>query len=141
MKSLKQLLMRNLEENTMSVGTLATTKNVLIVEDDPALNRLYMKYFSRQNLDVTNTTTLCDALQYLKGGLIPDIVIMDMGLGDGNGTSILDVLCHERYIRTKVIVVSGHFIMPGMSNHTERIDYMLLKPVSVRELATFVSSL
>jgi DNA-binding response OmpR family regulator len=122
-------------------GTQVTQKQVLIVEDDAALNRLYGKYLEKAGHHVTGLRSLSEALVSLKNGVVPDVLILDIGLSDGNGTSLLDLMCCSPFDRTKVIVVSGNFLLPDMSSRTDRIDYMLIKPISARELMAFVNAL
>jgi DNA-binding response OmpR family regulator len=116
-------------------------KTILIIEDDAALNHLYVKYLDRIGHQVTGAYSSQEALFYLGSQTPPDIVILDLEMGDGNGIGVLDQMCEEGFEHTKVVVVSGNILLSGMSKHTQRIDYILLKPISVRELTAFVNSL
>ena len=121
--------------------SITNNKTVLVVEDDRNLNRLYCKYLHRTGHIVQGVHTISEALSYLLNDLIPDIIVLDFELTDGHGTEILDYLHQRHCTQTKVIVVSGNFHVSGLSHHSNLIDYILLKPISVRELATFVKSI
>ncbi|HEX7436608.1 MAG TPA: two-component system response regulator KdpE [Caldimonas sp.] len=111
---------------------LATPARVLIVEDDAAIRR-----FVRQTLEAAGYQVF--ETESLKRGLIetgtrkPDLVILDLGLPDGDGVDLIrDV---RGWSSLPIIVLSAR------SNETDKIEALdagaddyLVKPFSVYEL-------
>ena len=112
---------------------------VLLVEDDPAIARSIVFALERDGINVTHSLLLSDARRQLLVRT-PDVVILDVGLPDGNG---LD-LCRE-------LRAAGSMPVLILSAHGEEIDRVLglelgaddylSKPFSPRELLARVRSL
>ncbi|MDB5964038.1 MAG: two component transcriptional regulator, winged helix family [Polaromonas sp.] len=108
---------------------------ILLVEDDPAIARSIVFALERDGLKVTHSLLIGDARRQL-ALLQPDLVILDVGLPDGNG---LD-LCRE--LRAAPAGAALPVLM--LSAHGEEIDRVLglelgaddyvTKPFSPREL-------
>jgi two-component system catabolic regulation response regulator CreB len=108
---------------------------ILLVEDDPAIARSIIFALERDGLVVTHSLLLVDARQQLSLKT-PDLVILDVGLPDGNGLDF----CRE--LRAS----ASHAALPVLmlSAHGEEIDRVLglelgaddyvTKPFSPREL-------
>ena len=116
---------------------------VLLVEDDPAIARTIIYALERDGLVVTHCLLLSDARRQL-ALRPPDVLVLDVGLPDGNG---LD-LCRE------VRAFKGHagsLPVLMLSAHGEELDRVLglelgaddyvSKPFSPRELLARVRSL
>src|ERR1700730_1308182 len=106
---------------------------VLVVEDDPALQRMILNYFAENNirtLVASNRQEMVDRL----GGSEVNLVILDLRLGQEDGLDLL------REIRSAsdvpVIIITGH-----RRDDVDRIvglelgaDDYLTKPFNLREL-------
>ncbi len=68
---------------------------------------------------------------------MPDIILLDLNLPGVSGMEVLDFIqAEERLSETHVVVITGHpELALGMSSQT---DLVLLKPVSVDQLANLV---
>lgn len=116
-------------------------KRVLVVEDNPNLNRLYTKYLQQNGYEVASESSVSGTYQYLSQTL-PDVIVMDLDLIDGSGQDILDMMIRDgRYNNVKVVVVSGTLYISQRNIKVDRADYALLKPVSPRELVSLVNTL
>ena len=112
-----------------------TGTHILLVEDDPAIARSIVFALERDGLKVTHSLLLADARRQI-GLRAPELVILDVGLPDGNG---LD-LC--RALRANPAHAGLPILM--LSAHGEEIDRVLglelgaddyvTKPFSPREL-------
>ena len=71
----------------------ANPRNVLIVEDDPAVARILRVCLRRAGFDTTQVETGGEALKKIDEGR-PDAVLLDLGLPDGLGGAVLKRL-HE----------------------------------------------
>ena len=109
-----------------------TPARLLIVEDDPAIRRFVRQALEDEGHAVFDTDTL-------RRGLIeaatrkPDLLILDLGLPDGNGMDLLRDL--RGWSQLPVIVLSAR------TDETDKIDALnagaddyLVKPFSVGEL-------
>ncbi|NJL94942.1 MAG: response regulator [Anaerolineae bacterium] len=111
--------------------------SILVVEDDPMLNDLYTRVLKHKGLSVKSATSLAEARQRL-ANFAPDLIILDLGLGNDAGEQVLDLLRLPQLRHVRVIVVSGHAFDPRRLPNREQVEYTLLKPVSPRQLAELV---
>lgn len=114
---------------------------LLLVEDDPAIARTVAYAFEREGLAVTHSLLLGDARTQLRGARF-DLVVLDVGLPDGNGLELLRELRQGAHAALPVLVLSAH------GEEIDRVlglelgaDDYLPKPFSPRELAARVKAL
>ncbi len=109
---------------------------VLLVEDDRELRQTLRDALSVEGYQVHASASLSDARAWLchaavAGGL--DLVLLDLGLPDGDGASLLTLLRRER--STPVIVISArHGDEPKVRLLDAGADDYLVKPFSLAEL-------
>jgi CheY-like chemotaxis protein len=65
---------------------------VLIVDDDKFLLNMYSIKFSKNNFEVSSATTGEEALNKIKDGYSPDIILLDIVMPGMDGFEILDTL-------------------------------------------------
>ena len=113
---------------------------VLVVEDDPALQRMILNYFAENNirtLVASNRQEMVDRL----GGTEVNLVILDLRLGSEDGLDLL------REVRSSsdvpVIIITGH-----RRDDIDRVvglelgaDDYLTKPFNLRELLARVRAI
>src|ERR1700749_2429890 len=79
--------------------------SVLVVEDDPALQRMILNYFSENNIRTLVASGRQDMTSQLEGEQV-DLVILDLRLGQEDGLDLL------RGVRANsdvpVIIITGH---------------------------------
>ena len=105
--------------------------SVMIV-DDEAPARRYMQRLLAAHKDVSivgEAASRQTAVQRI-AELKPDLVFLDVELGDGNGMEMWSTLSH----RPKVIFVTAHADYAWRAFEVEAVDY-LLKPVRAERLA------
>ena len=114
---------------------------LLLVEDDPAIARTVAYTLEREGLAVTHSLLLGDARAQLRSGAPYDLLVLDVGLPDGNGLDLLRELRHARHA-TPVLMLSAH------GEEIDRVlglelgaDDYLPKPFSPREVAARVKAL
>ena len=109
------------------------TLRILIVEDDPGMQRVMSDYLVEHGVDVTVATDRAQALSLFKSASFR-LVVLDLRLGSDNGLDVLRELRADNSV--PVIIVTGH-----RRDEVDRVvglelgadDYML-KPFSLREL-------
>ena len=112
------------------------TPTVLLVEDDGELRRTLVDALTVESYRVIAAATLHEAHAMLRqavasGGL--DLVLLDLGLPDGEGESLLADLREQR--KAAVIVISArHTDDPKIRLLDAGADDYLVKPFSVGEL-------
>lgn len=113
---------------------------ILLVEDDPAIARTVSYSLEREGWCVVHSLLLQDARRQV-AGKNPDVLILDLGLPDGNG---LDWLRELRQQRSTLAVL----VLSAQGDELDRVlglelgaDDYLAKPFSPRELVARVRSL
>ena len=112
---------------------------ILVVDDEPDLRTLYELALVREGYAVVGVGNLADARQLL-GQQRFDVVITDMRLPDGLGTSLLlQIREQRRSERCVVITAYGSAENAVESLKTGAFDY-LTKPVDIRQFRSVVAS-
>ena len=112
---------------------------VLVVEDDPAVGVPLREGLERNGFDV-HLVTLAAAVLPALNALHPDVVLLDLGLPDGDG---LDVLRDIRRVSDVPVIIAT-----ARGDETDRViglelgsDDYVVKPFSVRELAARIRAI
>jgi CheY-like chemotaxis protein len=116
----------------MAPSSEVTRRRLLLVEDDPASRKALKAIMGRRGWDVSVATNLAEAHLHLDDPI--DVLILDLMLPDGDGTTLLNrIRTDQRTV--KVVVTTG-------SNDSEKLatvrllqpDSVLLKPVDLDKL-------
>jgi two-component system, OmpR family, response regulator len=106
---------------------------VLVVDDDPSMRHMLANYFEQHNMRVVSTAQKQEVSRLFAAGE-PDLVVLDLRLGEENGLDLL------REIRSRsevpVIIITGH-----QRDEIDRVvglelgaDDYVTKPFGLREL-------
>ena len=74
---------------------LGEKRKILIVDDDSFLLDMYALKFSQNNFEVYAAGSAAVAIEKLKNGLLPDIMLMDIIMPDMNGFEMLGEINKE----------------------------------------------
>lgn len=111
---------------------MATTATVLIIEDDAAIRRFVRAALEEEGLQVAEAETMARGL-IEAGTRQPDLLILDLGLPDGNGINLLKDL--RGWASVPVIVLSARV---GEADKIAALDAgaddYLTKPFGIGEL-------
>lgn len=123
-----QLAHLNSNENPASVKQ---PSKILIVEDEALFARAVMRRLQKANYECAHVESLQDARDIVKQ-FLPDIVLLDMRLPDGNGLDLLPFFVAKNAM---VIVMTAHGEINDAVNAIKQgaIDY-LKKPIDLEEL-------
>lgn len=112
--------------------------NILVVDDDPDIQKVVKKYLDEDGYAVTSALTAREAHEEMERHNY-DIVLLDMILPDGDGLGLITEF--RRRSKTPIIVVSGK------TDATDRVvglemgaDDYLTKPFHMRELSARIKS-
>ena len=115
---------------------------ILLLEDDPAIADTVAFALRREGFDVEHRAWLAEARERLRAAPPPELLILDIGLPDGNG---LD-LCRE--LRAGPLAHLPVIMLSARSEEMDRVlglelgaDDYLAKPFSPRELVARVRAL
>lgn len=70
-------------------------KKILIVDDDNFLLDMYALKFSQHNFEVYTASSGVQAIEKLKGGLVPEIILMDIIMPEMDGFEMLEQINKE----------------------------------------------
>lgn len=108
---------------------------VLHVEDDPDIVRL-VEYALRDEADVVAAPSLAEARRRLTGGDI-DLVILDVGLVDGNGLALLDDVKNVKGMRSPpTVLFSAQEI--GPDRRDELVAVLVKSQSTIDQLAAVI---
>ncbi|WP_161805603.1 sigma-54-dependent transcriptional regulator [Frateuria defendens] len=106
---------------------------VLLVDDDQDFLNSASAYARLRGCEVSVASTLKDAARLVSEARLPDLMLLDIGLPDGNGLDLLERMPADS--RSRVVVVTGN---PSVDTalHAMRHDIMdyVVKPVEQRRL-------
>ena len=80
-------------------------KKILIVDDDVFLLDMYAMKFNQNNFEVNTATDGADAIEKLKGGFIPDVILLDVIMPKMDGFEMLQQINDQKLCESCVKVV------------------------------------
>src|ERR1700716_3864760 len=110
-------------------------RRVLLVEDEPALRRIFSRNLTTRGLDVAEAGTVGEALTALNLET-PDLILLDINLPDRSGWDVLRDL-QRRHIAVPTIVVSAVRASQSRLDEFQPIAY-LPKPFPIDALLRLV---
>ncbi len=105
---------------------------VLLIEDNPIINKNLKTLLERYDYGVTDTTSLSEASHKIETQIF-DVILLDLQLPDGNGIHLFDR--YQSQMKSKTIIITSHVsvssiveaIKKGAFNYLEKpIDEELL---------------
>ncbi len=112
-------------------------KRVLVVEDEAPIRRLISTYLSREGFHVTEAKAVPEAVKALSTEF--DLVITDIHLPGSSGNELVGAV-KARWVRTQVIVITGHRDAELAAEALNAgADRYLFKPFGMSELQSHVS--
>ena len=84
-------------------------KKILIVEDDSFLQGLMSKKLMAEGFEISIALTGTDAVKLLDGGLIPDLIILDILLPGMAGLEFLANLRAREALKTTPVIIFSNF--------------------------------
>jgi two-component system, OmpR family, catabolic regulation response regulator CreB len=118
------------------------TTGILLLEDDPTIAKTVVYAFERAGLKVRHCLLMQDAIQQIEREL-PDLLILDLGLPDGNGLEVCrKIRANPKQQQIPILILSaqGEEIDRILGLELGADDYVT-KPFSPRELVARVNAL
>lgn len=76
--------------------TADAQKNILLLDDDKFLVDMYGMKFTHEGYNVQTSLSAKDAIQVLKGGFEPDVIVFDIVMPECDGFQFLQMLKDEK---------------------------------------------
>ena len=127
------------EGTPVNTRTPPNDVQILVVDDEPDLRTLYELALVREGYAVVGVGNLGEARELLARQRF-DVVVTDMRLPDGLGTSLLH-LCRDQHRTERCVVITAYGSAENAveSLKTGAFDY-LTKPVDVQQFRAVVAS-
>src|SRR4030088_3246962 len=112
---------------------LADCGHIIVVDDDPSLRQMVIKYLEDHNVPARSASNRTELNRHLQGAL-PSLIILDLRLGQDDGLDLLREI--RSHFDVPVIITTGHRpdeidCIVGLELGAD--DY-IVKPFSLREL-------
>ena len=78
---------------------------ILVVDDDPDLQKLIRTYFRLEGLDTREAATLAEITAALRKPPMPDLVLLDVGLPDADGFDILARMRQHALLKSMPVIM------------------------------------
>ncbi|MHA7774942.1 response regulator transcription factor [Roseibium sp. M-1] len=114
---------------------------ILIVEDESALRADLVDYMSLNRFDVAGAGSAAEMWQTLAENGLPDVLVLDITLPDGNGFDLAEQL-REKHDTCGIIMLTAHGDTESrVRGFDSGADIYLVKHTSLREILAAVQSL
>lgn len=114
-------------------------QRILLVEDDGGIVWALNEVLRGEGFEVCAVSGETEAKRYLEGGSLPDVILLDLSLADGNGFSLFCTVKEKYGVPTIFLTSSGdeESVCRGLELGAE--DY-IAKPFRARELVSRIRS-
>ena len=114
-------------------------QRILLVEDDGGIVWALNEVLRGEGFEVCAVSGETEAKRYLEGGSLPDVILLDLSLADGNGFSRFCTVMEKYGVPTIFLTASGdeESVCRGLELGAE--DY-IAKPFRARELVSRIRS-
>jgi two-component system, OmpR family, response regulator len=114
-------------------GVQARKQRVLIVEDDPALQKLVLSYLNKLgNVEVTVASNGVAAIERLDRGEQPDLVCLDLMLPQVSGFDVCEHMRRSEALKSVPVLIMSARTLPEDRAQAEEVGATayLIKPFS-----------
>lgn len=107
--------------------------HVLIVDDDNFLLDMYRKKFEREEMSVDTAVGSEEALNKLRGGLVPDIILLDVIMPGMDGLELLEIIRKENLVPSSTVIMLTNENSPAKVEKAKSlsVDGYIVKATSV----------
>ena len=130
----------SIDENINSVGSIGTTKEILVIDDDPDVLNLFTEFLKREGFRTASYLDPLAALREIRGN--PQrysLVITDIRMPGISGLEIIKRVSQINQ-EIKVILISA-FELDGDNLKGIKYEDFIKKPVHLRSLAETIDKI
>ncbi|MDP3953301.1 MAG: response regulator [bacterium] len=127
-----------------AVPQAAPAKSVLVVEDDVFLVNLLISRLRKAGLEVRKATTGEEALEILRAGFVPNLILLDIILPQKSGFEVLQEIQEDPNLQKAPVIITSNL---GQEDDIQRgkqlgvIDYFIKAQTPIDELVAKVKSI
>lgn len=90
---------------TRTINMADKNYKILIVDDDDFLLDMYALKFRESNFDVEVSSRGEEAIEKIRAGLEPDVVILDVVMPPPDGFEVLKILKKEKFLEKMTVII------------------------------------
>lgn len=90
---------------------------ILIIDDDEFLLDVYVTKFKKENFDVDFSSSAKSALEKIKGGYLPEVVLLDIVMPGMDGFAFLEEVKKEKLLANSKIIILSNL---GQKEHIDK---------------------
>ena len=123
---------------------VAAVKSVLVVEDDVFLSGLLVSRLQQAGLKVQKAMTGEEALEILRGGTVPSLILLDIILPKKSGFEVLEEIQADPNLQKAPIIITSNL---GQENDIKRgkqlgvVDYFIKAQTPIEKLVARVKGI
>ncbi len=108
-----------MEENTTTTQAAPVAEEVkkkfkiMIVDDDKFILSMYTMKFTKEGMDVISVPRPTEALEKLRGGIKPDILLLDVIMPEMDGIELLAKIREENLAEGSVVIILSNQGQPS----------------------------
>jgi len=111
---------------------------VLVVEDNRVTRAMYAAGLSGYGFKVAEAAGITHAKAYLQAGVMPNVVVLDLNLHDGNGSELVQYIREDlRRDDIKIVIATGSTIDP-FKLFELGADVFVNKPIDLARLINMI---
>lgn len=88
-------------------------KKIFIIDDDSFLLDMYALKFSQSDFDVTTALGSEPALEKLKGGFVPDVILLDIVMPVMDGFEFMEKIKEDNLAQNAVVIILSNRGQPS----------------------------
>ena len=120
-------------------------KTILLVEDNPIIQKFTRQCFERFGCHVTAVSTKSEAIQQITA-LPFSLLLMDIGLPDGSGWEVIEITrTHEKSQNptTPIVIISAHINAEQEREKCQRwqVNRIIEKPLQIENIQTILHAI
>ena len=117
-------------------------KTILLVEDNPIIQKFTRQCFERKGCHVTVAGTKKYAIRFSQMTRF-DLILMDIGLPDGSGWEVIEITrTHEKSQNptTPIVIISAHINAEQEQEKCQRwqVNRIIEKPLQIENIQTIL---
>lgn len=114
---------------------------ILVADDSPGIGTILMRYFAREGHVCEHVATGAAALRRLAGEPRPDVLILDLRLGDMSGAEVIARLRADASLHTlPVVLVTGYAAADGDLPPEGSYQALVPKPFDLQEIGAALAA-
>jgi len=123
---------------------VAKVKSVLVVEDDVFLSGLLVSRLQQAGLTVQKAMTGEEALEILRGGTVPSLILLDIILPKKSGFEVLEEIQADPNLQKAPIIITSNL---GQEDDIKRgkqlgvVDYFIKAQTPIEQLVARVKGI